>query len=402
MGTSASCWEGRPRELCVGGEGGSKGRVSEGATRPCAQAHFARPRLVSSGRPAGCLVVDLAHDPPPQAHSVSLGSWLPFCSRSVRADPFNQRRLQVLTRRRRSPAMDTQLDVPPPPPPYSAVAPPSPPRLDCLPYDVLVRILRLATVSYAFLEERLAAVWWLVRDGRLVSRTLRDGAPRPSPASAAYDDLGADGSPRLFPLLLPVIQLHLRTTLYPVYLANIRPPFLSSFSPPLPRQPLSTPGAAHDVVTFFSTHAHLHELRALNRFIVAHTHGQSVRGESELMLDGGDEWKLEVFTMLQVRGLPALARRSRSTMLARGADAPTPRPAAARNAPAGPAAGASVPARARRLPSGPHRPVVQPAAAHAVAPPSVARRPAHRDRLARPHKGRGRRLARAAAARSSG
>jgi len=77
----------------------------------------------------------------------------------------------------RSPLPLEMADLPPPPPPpYAAVSPPSQPRLEALPYDVLIRILRYATLRYVFLADRHAAIWWLVREVRLVSRTLRDGA----------------------------------------------------------------------------------------------------------------------------------------------------------------------------------------------------------------------------------
>lgn len=66
-----------------------------------------------------------------------------------------------------------------PPPPYAAVSPKSLPRLEALPYEVLVRILQLSTTRYVHPTDRHAAVWWLVREVRLVSRTLRDGACLP-------------------------------------------------------------------------------------------------------------------------------------------------------------------------------------------------------------------------------
>jgi hypothetical protein len=39
----------------------------------------------------------------------------------------------------------------------------------------------------------------------------------------------------------------------------------------------------------------------LDSFIAAHTHAKAVRSESELMLDGDDDWKPEIFTLRQVR-----------------------------------------------------------------------------------------------------
>lgn len=93
-------------------------------------------------------------------------------------------------------------------------------------------------------------------------------------------------------------QSYLRSTLYHSYLTNVRPPFLSSFSPPLPFNPTSS---SLPRATSFFAHSTLNELDVLDRFVVCHAWSLAVGAESELMLDGGEDWKSEVFTLLQVR-----------------------------------------------------------------------------------------------------